>query len=197
MKKALVAHELGHACHYLINDIYEFVAIRKTETGAIAQLEVETATDLQKAENAVAATSAGWIYEIGSRLTNIPPANFFNLLAGDKNDYEGKYGLLSTHASPSDLEAIRKFQPEELTQGAVLGYTVAIVLLQNAKYVELAAQMLSEGKAILLRKKDAEELLGNLTPPLVTGDPDWFLSTGQVVSAEHASQMNNLMELAL
>ena len=197
MKKALVAHELGHACHYLINDIYEFVAIRKTETGAIAQLEVEIATDLQKAENAVAATSAGWIYEIGSRLTNIPPANFFNLLSSEKNGYESTYGLCSPHASPEDLDAIGKFRFEELTQGAVLGYTVAIVLLQNAKYVELAAQTLSEGKAILLRKKDAEELLGNLTPPLVIGDPDWFLSTGQVVSAEHASQMNNLMELAL
>lgn len=196
MKKALVAHELGHACHYLLNDLLEFVAIRKTDNGAIAQIEVQVGTALQRAENCVAATSAGWIYEVGSRLSNIPPVSLFNILANGKNDYENQYGLLSQHASPSDLEAIRSCEPEDLKQGAVLGYTVAIMLLQNPKYVELAAETLSQGKAILLRKKDAEELLGNLMPPLVTGDPDWFVSTGQVVSANHAEQLNALMGAA-
>lgn len=196
MKKALVAHELGHACHYLLNDLLEFVAIRKTDSGAIAQIEAQVGAELQRAENCVAATSAGWIYEVGSRLSNIPPVSLFNILANGKNDYENQYGLLSQHASLSDLEAIRSCEPEDLKQGAVLGYTVAIMLLQNPKYVELAAQTLSQGKAILLRKKDAEELLGNLMPPLVTGDPDWFVSTGQVVSANHAEQLNALMVTA-
>lgn len=196
MKKALVAHELGHACHYLLNDLLENVAIHKTDNGAIAQIEVQVGTELQRAENCVAATSAGWIYEVGSRLSNIPPVSLFNILANGKNDYENQYGLLSQHASPSDLEAIRSCEPEDLKQGAVLGYTVAIMLLQNPKYVELAAQTLSQGKAILLRKKDAEELLGNLMPPLVTGDPDWFVSTGQVVSANHAEHLNALMGAA-
>lgn len=196
MKTSLFAHELGHAVHALLSQD-TLGSIRETETGSIysGNTHEEWTKDFS-AHNCIAALAAGFFIEVHTILNGKQnPAQLLETFMSNKSiPLPVRYGLSSTHASASDLVAIKDYDLSEFDGTAPLGWTIGMILLSNPEYLKEVSESISETNHLLLDRADAEALLRGEMPKIRIGNASVYLASGQVMHPAQAVLLNELIK---
>ena len=199
MLPSLLCHELGHSVWSLLNTD-EYGSIRKTSTGGIYTCESYTEwTEDQRAHSAITALCAGFfreVYEIMREKQS--PAEVFNSFVERKDiPKDVRFGLCSRHASKEDIEAVARFDLEELQESANMGYLLGMILCENEDFLLKASASVAGDNHLLLSRQDAQNLMQGIVPPIRVGNADIWQQTGQVLPTSQAKQLSDLIAGAM
>ncbi|MBU3637361.1 hypothetical protein [Polynucleobacter sp. es-MAR-4] len=108
-----------------------------------------------------------------------------------------RYGLCSRHASAEDLNALKRYDLEELQESANMGYLIGMILCENEEFLLKASASIAGDNHLLLNRQDAQNLLQGIVPPIRVGNAEIWQSTGQVLPTSQARQLSDLIEKAI
>lgn len=199
MQPSLLCHEVGHAAWSLLNTD-EFGSIRKTTTGGIYTCEsYDEWTEDNRARSAITALCSGFfreVYEIMREKQS--PAEVFNSFVERKDiPKDVRFGLLSKHASKEDIEALARYDLEELQESANMGYLLGMILCENEDFLLKASESVAGDNHLLLSRQDAQNLLQGIVPHIRIGNAEIWQATGQVLPTHQAQMLSDLIEGAI